>query len=193
MRPIPTADQGALYLITLDRDGRTLATSELSLATGWPAPLGTGDGLGVSVDPVGDLDGNGATDLAVGAPGTDADTGAVHVALMNTDATVASVSVLTPGGGAVPSLVPGDRFGATVAGLGDVDGDGFTDLAVGAFGVEEFRGAVWVLGLGADGVRDERPPAPVARARPRRSVRPHHRRRALRLVAGDGAARGCTR
>jgi hypothetical protein len=144
-------DQGAIFLLTLDRNGRTITTTELSAATGWPAPLGVGDGLGVGVSLVGDLDGNGTQDLAVGAPGTNGDTGAVHIALMNPDGTVGSVRVLTPGDGVIPALEPGARFGATVEGLGDVDGDGFPDLAVGAFGVGGFRGVVWSFGLAADG------------------------------------------
>jgi hypothetical protein len=143
-------DQGAVYLVTLGPDGRTITTSELSPATGWPAPLAVGDGLGVGIDRIGDLDGDGVADLAIGAPGTNGDSGAVHIAFMNADGTVASVEVLTPGTGVVPAMASGDRFGATVASLGDIDGDGFVEIAVGAFGVESFRGAVWVLGLGAD-------------------------------------------
>ena len=46
-----------------------------------------------------------------------------------------------------------DHFGSSVASLGDLDGDGVGDLAVGAFGDDDGgtnRGAVWVLFL--DGI-----------------------------------------
>ncbi|GAG16614.1 unnamed protein product, partial [marine sediment metagenome] len=52
------------------------------------------------------------------------------------------------GGG--PALVDGDRFGGSVAWLGDVDGDGVGDVAVGAYNDDTGgynRGAVYVLFL----------------------------------------------
>jgi hypothetical protein len=45
-------------------------------------------------------------------------------------------------------LAPSDAFGASVAGIGDVDGDGVPDLAVGAYMDKEFQpggGAVYIL------------------------------------------------
>lgn len=53
------------------------------------------------------------------------------------------------------SLLPNDAFGASVAGLGDVDGDGVPDLAVGAYLDRDFQaggGAVYVLLLQRMGV-----------------------------------------
>jgi hypothetical protein len=47
-----------------------------------------------------------------------------------------------------------DEFGSAVAGMGDIDGDGIADLAVGARGDNDGgddRGAVWILFLDADG------------------------------------------
>ena len=57
-------------------------------------------------------------------------------------------------GGFTGGLDPDDNFGSSVASIGDLNGDGVTDLAVGAHtdddGGEE-TGAVWVLFLNVDG------------------------------------------
>ncbi|MEQ1893933.1 MAG: DNRLRE domain-containing protein, partial [Planctomycetota bacterium] len=55
-------------------------------------------------------------------------------------------------GGSTPPLRPEDMFGRSVAGIGDVDGDGIGDLAVGAIGEDKGgynTGAVWILFLDA--------------------------------------------
>ena len=59
-------------------------------------------------------------------------------------------------GGFEGGLANQDQFGHPVAVLGDVDGDGIQDMAVGAFGDGAMDGAVWILFLNRDGtVRDE--------------------------------------
>ncbi|MCH7720448.1 MAG: FG-GAP repeat protein, partial [Planctomycetes bacterium] len=57
-------------------------------------------------------------------------------------------------GGFKGELEGGDNFGGSVTSLGDLDGDGVGDLAVGAFPDDDGgfdRGAVWVLFLNTDG------------------------------------------
>lgn len=86
---------------------------------------GAGDQLGTAVAGVGDVDGDGRADLAVGAPRNDAggaNAGAVYV-VRGSDGTLAWSRV---GGNA------GDGFGRAVANAGDVDGDGRLDVIVGA-------------------------------------------------------------
>ncbi len=57
-------------------------------------------------------------------------------------------------GGFKGALDKGDEFGSSVASLGDLDGDGVGDVAVGATDDDdggENRGAVWILFLNPDG------------------------------------------
>ena len=82
--------------------------------------------LGTSVAAVGDVDGDGRADIVVGAPYEDdnllGDSGTVRV-LSGRDGAV----LFTWYGESA-----GDRFGFSVAGAGDVDGDGYPDVVVGA-------------------------------------------------------------
>ena len=58
-----------------------------------------------------------------------------------------------------PSLADGDRFGDSVAGIGDLNGDGIHDIAVGESGDESGgnnRGAVHIMFMDADGTVDSR-------------------------------------
>jgi len=101
-------------------------------SNGLPA-VSNSDGFGISVASLGDLDGNGMDDLAVGAPGDSSWRGAVYVLFRNIDGSVNhSVKIASSLHGG-PALVVDQGFGASLASLGDIDGDGITDLAVGAY------------------------------------------------------------
>ena len=113
-----------------------------------------GDALAV----VGDLDGDGTPELAVGAVGDDDgtfNTGAVWILFLNEDGTVRDVQKISATeGGFAGRLTSGDEFGSGIAALGDVNGDGVPDLAVGASGISGttvFNGVVWILFLASDG------------------------------------------
>lgn len=95
-----------------------------------------GDRFGQAVAGAGDVNGDGYADLLIGAPGWEpeggqgVDWGRVYVFFGG-----------DPDGTAPPDSLPdlvlsgeaaGDEFGRAVAGLGDLDGDGFADLGVGA-------------------------------------------------------------
>ena len=102
--------------------------------------LADDDNFGMSVANIGDLDGDGVNDLAVGAIYDEdggADRGAVHIIFMNTDGSVDSTVEINSSTTNGPTLANGDTFGKSVANIGDLDGDGVNDLAVGAIGDDE--------------------------------------------------------
>ncbi len=108
----------------------TLIKSELKLRNNNPVPLADGDEFGHGIARIGDLDGNGTADMVVGAPGDDTtgpNNGAIHVLFMNPDHTVSTISTYHGGSVGQSSLY----FGKSVCGIGDVDGDGIEDIAVG--------------------------------------------------------------
>lgn len=125
---------------------------------GFPTALRNGDQFGRSVAPLGDLDLDGVVDLAVGAHGDDdggSERGAVHVLFLTPSGTVKGAQKISSlAGGFAGPLHDGDQLARGVAGLGDLDGDGIPDLAVGANNDDDGgpnRGAVWILFLNRDG------------------------------------------
>jgi hypothetical protein len=129
-------DAGAVYLLL----GETVAAgpTPISSLSQWHATvLGElgGDRLGQSLGSAGDVDGDGAPDAILGAPGRDCaagpDCGAAYLLL---------ASQLLPGGTVdvadAHAIIHGegayDQLGSSVAGGGDFDGDGLGDIVVGA-------------------------------------------------------------
>jgi len=144
--------RGAVYVLFLNADGTVKSSLKIANNTNGGPILADGDQFGASVASLGDLDGDGVTELAVGA-GANAG-GAVHMLFLNANGTVKNklkIASTTNGG---PLLADGDSFGSSVASLGDLDGDGVTDLAVGAAGDDtggNNRGAIYMLFLNVDG------------------------------------------
>jgi hypothetical protein len=147
----------------LNAAGTVASEQKISETTGgFGGALDSSDFFGCSVVSPGDLDDDGHTDLAVGAhfdDDGDSEQGAVWILFLNSDGTVASerkISETMGGFGGV--LDPDDAFGISLAALGDLDGDGNEDLAVGAAYADDGagdQGAVWMLFL--EGPQQKRP------------------------------------
>ena len=96
------------------------------------SPLPTNGGLfGASVASLGDLDGDGTADFAVGAPGEPQGqipgVGRVHVFSGRSGTLLYSLDSPTPNNDG------DDRFGFSVVGVSDIDDDGVPDLLVSAY------------------------------------------------------------
>ena len=112
--------------------GGTQKVSELS---GGGPVLDPSDLYGSSIASLGDLDGDGVGDLAVGVFGDDdggTDAGAIYIHFMNTNGTVKSTQKVSELSGGGPTLDDFDHYGSSIAFLGDLDGDGVSAIAVGA-------------------------------------------------------------
>ena len=141
-------DAGAVRVLS-GRDG-----SEL-----WSRHGVTGSQLGASLAALDDLDGDGVRDLAVGEPWVF--TGSLFGSGLRRSG---AVKVLSGADGSqlheAEGETAGERFGATVAAVGDVNQDGATDYAVGAPGLRLpflLFGTVWTgrvsIRSGADGAQ----------------------------------------
>ncbi|MFP4598911.1 MAG: integrin alpha, partial [Persicimonas sp.] len=156
----PSGD-GAAYLVP--GAGRTgIAGGEMSLEdvsirlSGEVAESRGDDAAGSVISAVGDLDGDGFADMAIGAPASDSGnggrSGAVWIVFgrsqgLGDRATSASLNDVAL---RLVGDVAGAEAGASVAASGDVTGDFQTDLLVGAPGKtapnDEVSGAVYLIG-----------------------------------------------
>jgi hypothetical protein len=143
-------DVGKVYVIYGRSSGRRPAL-DLALETvadaiiyghqGWVtvngAQLDVTDHAGTSVAIVGDTNGDGCDDFAIGAPDTAnppvsifAQLNAGHVYVFRGSSTRRSGYIPTSSAAMVWNGHASDHFGTEIAGAGDLDGDGYDDVAV---------------------------------------------------------------
>jgi hypothetical protein len=105
----------------------------------------TGDQFGASLDGAGDINGDGHADLVIGAPGAGSGSGAAYVVYGQSADSAVDAGSLGARGYAITDAGAGAELGFSVAGLGDVSGDGVPDVAVGAPGRSSSAGAVFLV------------------------------------------------
>ncbi|OVE82713.1 hypothetical protein BVY03_00245, partial [bacterium K02(2017)] len=149
------ASGGAVYILFMQTDGSVISFQKISDTAGsFTATFGSTHYFGGAITELGDLDGDGVQDLAVGASGDNdggSDRGAIFILFMQTDGSVNSFQKISDTAGSFTAVLENsDRFGASVDSIGDLDGDGIGDLAVGAYADSDggsSRGAVYILFL----------------------------------------------
>jgi hypothetical protein len=106
--------------------GRIYVYSSLSGKLLWMRDGDPGDALGIGIEGLGDVDGDGLSDVIAGGNGHDHGRGLVLVC-SGKDGTILRRHV---------GEAPGDGFGRKVSGAGDIDGDGHADYLSGAEGCD---------------------------------------------------------
>ncbi len=127
-------DRGRAYLYRGSATG--ISTTPQIIGTGRAAR----DQFGRAVAGVGDVDNDGYADVLIGAPQNDIDNpgGVGMPGVQNLPGRAFLYKGGPSGLGATPALTltgesGGDFFGASVAGIGDGNGDGYADFVVGAY------------------------------------------------------------
>ncbi|NJP10105.1 MAG: hypothetical protein HC866_12010 [Leptolyngbyaceae cyanobacterium RU_5_1] len=143
---------GKSYVVFGKVDGSPVNLSQVASGSGGFVINGEafGDYSGISVSGAGDVNGDGFDDLIVGAKWADPTgnfSGKSYVVFGKADSSVVNLSQVAAGigGFAINGEASNDRSGASVSGAGDVNGDGFDDLIVGAYGANEFSGKSYVI------------------------------------------------
>jgi len=118
-------------------------------------------GFGRSLCAIGDLDGDGVTELAIGSESPSDGRQAVYVMFLRSDGTVKAWTKLASAVNGIPEMVNFNQFGSAVVPIGDINNDNITDIAVGAqYGTDGVdgrprSGVVYVIMLNRNGTAQE--------------------------------------
>ncbi len=135
----PGVDAGKAFVFHGSAAGPSTTADWTSVGDGQPDAE-----FGASVAGAGDVDGDGDAELLVGAPRFDApapDAGQAYLYFGGPAGLSGPADWSAGGDGGA-----GDLFGSSVGSAGDVDGDGYADLIVGAPGFQAETGKAYVYG-----------------------------------------------
>jgi hypothetical protein len=127
-----------------------LYTASGASLRGTPALTIAGDAendyLGRSVAGAGDVNGDGYDDVVMAAQGYDNFTGRIYLYTGGPHGLTGTPQSVVSGEG------PADSFGVSLAAAGDVNGDGYDDIVVGAIGYGDFVGRAYLYAGGPTGL-----------------------------------------
>ncbi len=151
------ANVGSAYVLFGTRAAEPVALGALGSAGFAISGISSGDFAASSVADAGDVNGDGLDDLLIGAPSRTfaglAGAGVAYVIFGKRDTVSVSLAAIEAGGGgfAISGSEAMDSAGFSLAGAGDVNGDGLADLALGAPGASAAESAAYVIFGKADG------------------------------------------
>jgi len=158
-------NSGSSYVVFGKTDNAAIELSDIetgSSSIGFAINgAGSGDNSGDSVSNAGDVNGDGFDDLIVGAVNADPNgnsSGSSYVVFGKADGSAVELSDLEAGAGngfVINGVDESDRSAESVSGAGDVNGDGFDDLIVGASGDDPNgfgSGAIVINGVSANDI-----------------------------------------
>jgi hypothetical protein len=150
---------GSAWILLMDTGGYVLSHKKISMISGnLNLTLDVDDRFGHGLTPIGDVNGDGVTDIAVNATFDDdggTDRGAIYILMLDTSGSVihrSKISSLTTTFNSV--LDNSDWFGHRLDAIPDIDGDGIPELVASAIGDDDGgsnRGAFYVLYIDSTG------------------------------------------
>ena len=146
------AAPGGESYVVLGKDSGFASIMELSALDGTNGfrldGIDASDHSGYSVASAGDVNGDGFDDLIIGATGGDGYAGESYVVFGKASAFASSIDLSTldgTSGFVLNGINAFDRAGISVASAGDVNGDGFDDIIIGALGADGNAGESYVV------------------------------------------------
>lgn len=148
---------GSVHLVRLNIGSTTteeviVERRKLSQTSGGMFASSPGEDFPKALTGLEDVDGDGSPDLAAGQPSYSSNRGAVWVFLMRDDGSISKSVRLTNNANGMGTVAAGEYFGSSIASLGDISGDGVTDIVVGAPGTSTSSGRVYLLYLTNEGI-----------------------------------------
>lgn len=135
--PNGASNSGESYVVFGKANSTTVDLNNLGTGGFRIDGIVAGDSSGNSVSGAGDVNGDGLSDLIIGAfraaPNGDTYAGESYVVFGKSNNAPVALNNLGIGGFRIDGINPFDRSGFSVSGAGDVNGDGLSDLIVGAY------------------------------------------------------------